>query len=195
VTVGLVLLAIQRHRERSGADSATTALRSWLRDRAFVVVGSIGGLVAFMAYCWAEYGHPLAFSIAQRGWGQEPGPRTWFKLTFLDVVRGFDDPSLVARLTIHAVVGLVFVAAIPAVWKRFGPAYGAYTALVVLIPFVGSAWFASLGRYMLAAFPAFALLGEHLQRWAVGRRWLYVAGSAAGLVLNASFWARGYWMG
>jgi hypothetical protein len=195
VTVGLLLIAVQRRRARRAEEGRDGSARSWVGAPELAAVASIGGLLCFMAFCWTSYGHPLAFSVAQRGWNQAAGPHTWFKITLLDLVQQHPDPWFVWRLVLQGIVALVFAAAIPAVWRRFGPAYGAYTAIVVLVPLVGSAAFASQGRYMLAAFPVFALLGEHLYRWTAGRRLGYLLVSAAGLLLNASFWARGYWMG
>lgn len=159
------------------------------------VLLAASGLLGYMAFCWVRYGDPVAFSTAQRGWNQANGPRTWFKLELIDLVLHSTDTFFVLRLVLHGAVLLVFCAAIPAVWRRFGAGYGAYTAVALLMPAVGSAAFASQGRYVLAAFPVFALLGERLSTADRRRAGAYLGGSAVALLVVASFWGRGYWMG
>lgn len=166
-----------------------------LRRGDHAVLLAVGGLAAFAAFCWMRYGDPVAFSTAQRGWNQGNGPRTWFKVQLVDLILHSDDTGFVLRLVVQGAVLLVFCAAIPAVWRRFGAGYGSYTAVALLMPAIGSAAFASQGRYVLAAFPVFALLGEQLARWPRSRSLAYLAASGALLLVVASFWARGYWMG
>jgi len=195
VTIGMLLIALQRRRAQAAEEGTELSGRARFGTPEVAAVASIGGLLAFMAFCWTRYGSPVAFSVVQRGWNQAAGPRTWFKLNLLDFIKGNSDPSLAWRLVLQGVVALLFAAAIPAVWRRFGSAYGAYTAIVILVPLVGSAAFASQGRYMLAAFPVFALLGERLDQWPAPGRRAYLIASGAGLLVTASFWGRGYWMG
>jgi len=195
VTVGLILIALQRRRARPAEPGTDSNPRWRFGVNELSALASIGGLLCFMAFCWARYGSPLAFSVAQRGWSQAAGPSTWLKLPLWEYIHDNGNPWFAWRLVLQGVVGLLFAAAIPAVWRRFGSAYGAYTAMVVLVPLVGSVAFASLGRYVLAAFPVFALLGENLDRWDAPKRVGYLVASGAGLLVTASFWGRGYWMG
>jgi hypothetical protein len=62
----------------------------------------------------------------------------------------------------------------------------------VLLPIIGSASFIGLGRYMLGAFPAFAVLGAKLEEHP-GARWCLVLGAAA-MVTGAVFHTNGYLM-
>jgi hypothetical protein len=144
---------------------------------------------------WLRFGDPLAFVSVQSapGWDQEAGPRTWFKLRFLDqLLHG--DPSFVARLVVQAALAAAFLALVPSVVRRFGWAYGAYTITVIAIPLVGTADFQGMGRYLLAAFPVFAVAAAALAerpRWIA--RWL-TASSALLLVTLTFLFARGFYL-
>lgn len=150
---------------------------------------------ARVAFCWSRYGDPFAFSTAQRGWGSPRGVGTWIKRPLIDMVLHLPDPWFVMRLVLQGFVGLAFLLAIPAVWRRVGPAYGVYTLVVVALPMIGASAFQSMGRQMLAAFPVFALLGDELATRSRRSSRVYLGGSALVLLAWASFWGRGYWMG
>ena len=196
--VGLLIGLALRVAERRGAlrfDGWRPHLdRSKLHRPDAGVLLAASGIVAWMAFCWVRYASPVAFSTAQRGWGQGFGPRSWFKLGLVDQVVNNADTFFVLRLVAHGVAIVVLAAAVPSVFRRFGVAYGTYTAIVVGLPLLGSANFASNGRLGLAAFPCFALAGEHLA--ANQTRLARPALVASGVVLVgvASCWGRGYWM-
>lgn len=198
VGVALILGLAIRAAERRGALS----LRGWrprvdwskLRWADAGVLVSASGLGAFMVLCWIRYGQPLAFSTAQRGWNQGPELRTWLKLRLVDQVLHNPDHSFVLRLVVQGVVALIFCAAIPTVWRRFGAGYGTYTALALGLPMIGSAAFASHGRFVLVLFPVFGVLGEWLARQSQARVNAYLALSLGLLLWVTSLWARGVWM-
>ena len=48
---------------------------------------------------------------------------------------------------------------VPAVARRFGWGYAGYVLVVMGIPLLGTKDFMSCGRYLLAAFPVFAVVG------------------------------------
>ena len=76
------------------------------------------------------------------------------------------------------------------VGRKFGWGYAVYVVVVLAIPLVGSKDFQGIGRYCLAAFPAFAVMGEYLmtrRRLATGVLVL----SALALCLLCSGFARG----
>lgn len=195
VLLGLVVRAAERRGALQWSDGRPRLDRSKLRPVDHWVLLAATGVAGYAAFCWVRYGDPVAFSTAQRGWNQASGPRTWFKQLFFDLVLHYPDHFFVLRLAMQGVVLLIFLAAIPAVWRRFGAGYGTYTLVVLGLPAVGSAAFASQGRYVLAAFPVFALLGEWLARAPRTRRVAYLVGSGTALVVVSSFWGRGYWMG
>ena len=88
---------------------------------------------------------------------------------------------------------LAALVAVPWIIKRFGWAYGIYTAAVLAPALVGSQDFQGSGRYLLAAFPVFALVGAGLStRPRLGV--VVVAVSAILLVALTSLFARGYYL-
>jgi len=121
-----------------------------------------GGLIAFSAYLWARFGDPFAFSTAQAAWDQAEGPRTWFKVVFGYQILHGADAGYRTGLVIQALVTLIALAAVPLVARRFGAAYGSYTLLAVALGAIATKDFQGMGRYMLAAFPLFALAGTLL---------------------------------
>lgn len=195
VVIGLILRALERREaiERDGWRVRIVARRLRARDLGVLMSGI--GLLSYMGYCWSRYGDPFAFSTAQRGWGSPRGIDTWIKRPLFDMILHLPDTWFVLRLVLQGLVGLAFLAAVPAVWRRHGRAYGTYTLLVVALPLLGASAFQSGGRHMLAAFPVFALLGESMTAWSPRRVRAWMIASGLALVAWASFWSRGYWMG
>lgn len=178
------------------------------------VLLSVLGLALWSAYLWHRFGDPTLFAKVQgaQGWAQEPGPATWFKSEWLRVVSdlpgnlsdwldGFVvpgyNPGTRALYAIGTTTqGVLLVGAIalsPLVLKRVGWGYALYVLAVLGIPLLGSKDFQGTGRYVLAAFPVFAVVGASLvRRPAVRVAWL--ATSALLLLGWASFYARGYYV-
>ena len=199
IGIGLVLGLAIRVAERRGAlrfEGWRPRLdRSLLRRRDAGVLVGASGLAAWMVVCWVRYGDPLAFSTAQRGWSQGFGLRSWLKLGLIDQLQHNQDRFFVTRLLLQGLVMVLFALALPAVWRRFGAGYGTYAVVAVALPLLGSANFASNGRFALMAFPVFAVAGERLARERAPGDWVVLAMSASALVAVASLWGRGYWMG
>jgi hypothetical protein len=151
------------------------------------------GVVAYACYLWRRFGDPLAFLTIQKAWGQTPGPSTWFKVEFFREMARFASPDAALVLVVHALVTVVALALLPRVVRRFGWGYGTYTILVVLLPALSTKSFTGMGRYLLAAFPCFAVAGELLADTGRLRTWT-LAASAVALVGTASFFARGYYV-
>lgn len=74
VIVGLAAVVLQKR----------GSLRKLRPGDAGVLLG-LGGLFAWMSYLSRNWGDPLLFTEVQGapGWDQQEGPRTWFKVTFL----------------------------------------------------------------------------------------------------------------
>jgi hypothetical protein len=192
VCLGLVLVIL----ERRGAFGRRPwqVLWSRVRRRDAAVLLSGLGVGGFMAYSWYRFGSPMAFSIAQRGWDQTLDLHTVLKLNFFDHLVNDDRHGYVLRLALQGVLAFVFLAAIPAVWRRFGAAYGVYTLVVLALPTIGSGMFISVGRYLLAAFPVFALAGEWLARRERRAVAALLGVSALGLAVIANYYGRSYFM-
>ena len=201
VAVGLVVRALERRgalRLPGGALARVRLPLALRRDRlrgadAGVLV-SLGGLGAYCAYLGVRFGDPLAFAAVQGapGWEQEAGPRTWLKISFLgELVHG--DRFVTTRLVIQALLTVGALVLVPLVVRRFGWGYAAYSLAIVALPAISTKDFQGMGRYLLAAFPLFAVAGDLLQGRPRLRLWV-MAASASALVLATSLSARGYYL-
>lgn len=203
VVIGLVAVVIHR---RGG----------WrrLRPADLGVLLSACGLLAWAVYLWSEWDDPLLFAEVQEapGWDQGSGPRTWLKFAFFerlprlpfwlsDVLSGSTEhnaqPGIESSYTLGLVLqGTMLLAGLAlavVVWRRLGWGYGSYCLLVLGIPLLGTKDFQGAGRYVLAAFPCFAVAAQLLaERRIVRLTWLPV--SAVLLALLATAYARGYYV-
>jgi hypothetical protein len=207
VVVGLIVLTVAR---RGG-------LRNWraLRPADAGVLLSFAGLGLWCAYLWSRFGDPLLFSKIQgaEGWDQGEGPRTWLKITFFerlknlpfwlsDAVSGstthhphpWTESAYTLGVMLQALALIGALVLVPLVIRRLGWGYGAYVLTLLLIPLLGTKDFQGVGRYVLAAFPCFAVVGQGLAKRAAPRLiWLTVSGAL--LLLLSSAYARGYYVG
>ncbi len=168
-------------------------LRMWADG---VVALGFTGVLAFSVYLWREFGDPVAFSTVQAapGWDQPAGPRTWLKLALIEELRAPTGRVPTRILMVQAVLTLGAIALLPAVWRRFGRAYGTYAAMVVMIPAIGSKDFQGMGRYLLAAFPLFAAAGLHLAGIKPVVRHAVLGSSFALLLSFAALFATGHYL-
>ncbi|MBW3555410.1 MAG: hypothetical protein KY454_00580 [Actinobacteria bacterium] len=167
---------------------------SRFRWRDCTVALSALGFAAFCGLLWWRFGEPLAFTKVERadGWNRHLGPDA---LLMVDYFRRLADHgwTLVnVVLTLQGLLSIGAVALIPAVVRRFGWAYGAYTLILVGAPLLTSSDFLAMGRYLLPAFPCFAVAGAALADRPWPARVAVLAASAAGLGLMTSFFARWY---
>lgn len=177
------------------------------------VLLSLGGLVAWMGFLAARFGDPLLFSRIQAAWGQQTGPATLLKFDLYsrftgvrfqaNCIMGGGAPNCgateasellyTAGVTVQGLLLVAAVVATPWIIRRFGWAYGIYSAAVLAPALLGSQDFQGSGRYLLAAFPVFALVGVGLStRPRLGV--VVVAVSATLLVALTSLFARGYYL-
>ena len=152
------------------------------------------GLVGYAGFLWLRFGNPLTFVAAQAAppWNQGAGWHTWLKLRFWKTVLSGDAGDTI-RLLVPAALCLLVIVLLPRVRRRFGWGYAAYTAVIVALPVVGTKDFLGAGRYLLVAFPVFALLAEPLA--ASPSRWLrpvVLTVSAAGLLFATALYGFGY---
>jgi hypothetical protein len=175
-----------------------------LRWRDLGVLLSPLGLVGFMALLWVRFDDPMA-------WTSVGGASGWWRGTGVDVIAkvhlwrllGSYGLNLVTFwLLVQGALSIVCFATLPAIVRRFGWGYAAYVLTAIGIAFCTTRDFIGMGRYVLAAFPVFAVVADLLLGWsssAVGglRRWLPgLAVAAQGLLLAwmASLFARWYFL-
>lgn len=155
LVVGLAVRAYERRRQL-GDD------RPVWRDAGVLLSGL--GLAAFCIYQWRRFGDPFAFITVQSAWGQESGPHTWLKVRFFEDLRGLPHRHVLASASYlaHPLLTAGALALVPRVFRRFGYGYGTYTLLMILVPALSTKNFFGMSRYLLAAFPCFAVVGELL---------------------------------
>ncbi len=155
-----------------------------LRPRDFLPVLSGLGLAAYMLYLYQEFGTPLAFVEAQKGWHQEPGWRTWLKVDFFTAAHHRHRDLYAVP---HAVFGVLFTCLSVPVARRLGLGYGVYVLLACGMPLLSSASFIGLGRYVMAAFPCFLLIALLLRERPRALRFTAVASLTLMLLLMSKF--------
>jgi len=196
IGVVLVVALVVRALERRGAlRPAGGGLIDWRRARwadAGVLL-SVLGLAAWCLYLWNRFGDPLAFAAAQRAWDQGVGPATWLKFQFFHDVADLRSPRAWLLFMAHPVLTVAAACLIPRVFRRFGIGYGIFTVLLVGLSALSTKNFFGMARYLLAAFPCFAVLGEALVERPGLRRWALPASGAGLLALTAVF-GTGYYL-
>ncbi len=158
------------------------------------VLLSVLGLVLWCLFLWWRFDDPFAFATAEAGWNQSPGPRAWLKVRF------FEDLADIWNLRwwgafylAHPVLTIAAACLVPRVFRRFGLGYGVYAALVIGLPAMSTMNFFGMARYLLAAFPCFAVLGELLaEHRRLGR--VLLLGSGLGLVAFTAVFGTGYYI-
>ena len=153
------------------------------------------GIVAFCLYQWRKFGDPFAFITVQSAWDQQSGPHTWLKLRFFEDLRGLPHRNVLASITYlaHPVLTVGALALVPRVFRRFGYGYGVYTLLMVLVPAISTKNFFGMGRYLMAAFPCFAVAGELLTERPALARVVYPL-TALGLVALTFAYSQGRYL-
>ena len=97
-------------------------------------------------------------------------------------VRGFGPVLTVAAICL-----------LPRVFRRFGVGYGVYAASLVGLSAISTKNFFGMARYLLAAFPIFAVVGELLVE-RPGLRRVGLVASAVGLVALTAIFGTGYYL-
>jgi hypothetical protein len=200
--IGLVAMVLERRHVvvRTEAAGPRRPWSGWRLDRSQLrlrdsgVLLSFAGIGSYCVFLWTRVGDPIAFNTVQAapGWNQGTGPKTWIKYSFFaEVIRG--EHSYGIRLVAQALFCLLFIIAIPFIAKRLGTAYAIYTSVIIGIPLIGSSTMQGFGRYLLSAFPVFAVAGALLAERARLQRMVLLS-SGGLLVLLASFFGRGFYL-
>jgi len=211
VVVGLVAVVLWRREviTRVGGRSVV-ALRN-LRRADFGVLLSLGGLLGYMTYLGARFSAPLAFEEVQGapGWDQGNGPRTWFKITWLQQIKNlprwiidwvqhgddatFQKVQYASTVILQGLFIIGFLVLAVLVWRRLGWGYGLYSFTLLAVPLIGTKDFQGAGRYLMAAFPCFLVLATLLAPRPV-LKWAWWSFSAVILLLWAFAFGRGYYV-
>lgn len=194
VGVVLVLALAVRALERRGAFEGDGRV-DWRRAR-WADVGvlvSLLGLGAWCVYLWSRFGDPLAFASAQAAWNQGAGPETWLKFQFFRDIADLRSPRAWVLFMAHPVLTVGAACLLPRVFRRFGVGYGVYAALLIGLSALSTKNFFGMARYLLAAFPVFAVMGEALVERPALRRVALPASGVALVALTAVF-GTGYYL-
>ena len=206
VAIGLVLVVVERRNlaatagDRGGRSGFGDELRRRFDPRVFSWSASplllaFGGLAAWSGYLWVRFHDPLLFVHIESQWGQGAGIRTWLKFEFFHQMHLVPDSLFSAGLIFHAIAGVGALLLVPRIARRFGWAYGAYVLLVMGIPVLGTKDFMSCARYLLAAFPVFAVVGDWLaERDSPLVRNMWVGVSFFLLLGFAALWSMGKYL-
>lgn len=184
LVVGLLWRSLERRRAKGAR----------LRVLDFLPLAAGLGLLGYMAFLYLRFQDPLAFARVHGapGWDQASGWRTWLKLSFFDQLFPKVAPLVAVRLVGHAVAAFFALALAALTFRRLGTAYGLYCLIAVGLPLLSSKDFQGMGRYAMAAFPAFLTLASLLgERPRLRSRWVTWSGLLA-LVLAFAFGAGGY---
>lgn len=116
-----------------------------------VVAGGLG-ILAFAAYQYVAFGTPMAYTHTHAG-----APE------YATMSRALQDLLLHARpgipqwyLASNLGVGLLFLAAVPLVYRKLGPAYATFAALTVVLRLVST--LPGMERMVIVDFPVFVAL-------------------------------------
>jgi hypothetical protein len=173
LALGLLILTLERHEVLTvRATSAEWARairlplhidrRAW-RPRLCLPLLAWAGLAGYSAWSASAFGSPLAWVSEQRNY-HASGSTSLLKLQYLDAFnQGFDGRHL-ATTTAQALLVVGALLLTGAVGRRFGWGYAAFTLSLAALPAITVSTFMGSGRYLLPAFPIFALLGEWLAR-------------------------------
>jgi hypothetical protein len=138
------------------------------RDRTLASVGlllTLSGIAAYSMYVYQLSGNPFEWAASITRWGYHPGGAPW--MAPVNLVRQLvthpyryltTDP-MAPYDTLYGVTGILFVVAIPFVWRRLGAGYGLFMLLNLWLP-LSSGVFEGMGRYCSVLFPCFIWLAS-----------------------------------
>jgi hypothetical protein len=181
---------------------AWRAARPEVRDRAAAAIALVVATFGFGAFCLYVYqqtGEPFLWATALTRWGAgyHPGGAPWsaplalVRSLLTHPYRFLTSGPMAVYDTLYGVTALLFVAATPFVWRKFGAGYGLLMALNLYVP-LSSGAFEGLGRYCSVLFPCFIWLASLRSRYlfttlVVGFALFYTLGLALFTTLRPIF--------
>ena len=193
---GLVLapyLALVAFRAERDAGSPRARV---LGAAALAAASPLLGFGLFCLYFWKRFRDPLLFVTAQHNWSGQAksifdGPALIWRAVIEDIQRGRILEAAPAR-TLEGLYLLLFVVLAVVLVRQRRHAEALYVFLTVAIVFA-SGTLESAGRYVLPAFPAFAVLASIQARRDLFRTLLVLAGLAQ--VVYVWAFVHWYWAG
>lgn len=152
---------------------------------------SLVGIGLWMVYLGVSFGDPMAFRTNQTVY--HPSSLPWLKLPyFIRIINFWDSPSYALTIIAQSLIAALVLLSAPFVGRRFGWGYAVYVTVLVAIPTVSTADFMGTGRYLIAAFPTAALIGE----WLAGKsfRWWWIGASGTTMALLSMGFARSWYL-
>jgi len=186
-------------RRSATASPTPTPTRRRPRPGDLGVLLSVGGIAAYCALLAYRFGEPFAFAkvAGAPGWNRTVDLPTILKDDFFTYFENPDLNAIQGGLALQAFATLACIALVPAIVRRLGWGYAAYVAVVVGVPAASSSHFIGMGRYVLVAFPCFAVVADLVagrKRRGIVLPVAVTAASAIGLVFMTSFFARWYFL-
>ncbi len=139
---------------------------------------SVLGLVAYAGYLWWRFSDALAFERGSTapGWDRHVNLHTIAHVLYFQLMKSYGLNEITFWLTMQGLFSVAALVSVPFVIRRLGWGYGAYVFLAVGVAFVSAPQFIGMGRYVLPAFPSFALAGRWLsERVGARERWVPAA--------------------
>jgi Mannosyltransferase (PIG-V) len=143
------------------------------RDRLLAAAGlalAAAGFVAYCVYVFQLTGNPFEWAATLQRWGYHPGGYPWLASVRL-IQRLATHPYLYLTTdpmapydTLYGMTGVLFVVAVPFVWRRLGGAYALFMVLNLWLP-LSSGVFEGMGRYCSLLFPCFIWLATVRSAW------------------------------
>jgi Mannosyltransferase (PIG-V) len=127
------------------------------------------GIGAYCAYIYRLTGNPFEWAATIQRWGYHPGGAPWTEP--LRLVRNLaahpyaylSGDHMAPYDLLNGGAGILFVLAVPFIWRRLGAAYGLFVLASLWLP-LSSGVFEGIGRYCAVLFPCFIWLASWSSR-------------------------------
>ena len=122
---------------------AWRAAQPTIRDRARAAAGVLfvaAGVGAYSVFVYRLSGNPFEWATSIRRWGYYPGGAPWtapillIKWLLLHPYAYLAGDHMAPYDTLYGVTGILFLVAVPLIWRRLGAAYGLFMLLNLWLP-------------------------------------------------------------